>query len=132
MMLRFKQLQSCLTIPKKPTIVSRSPFLLSSNACRVPIQNWCGFTPSFLKIRTFTTETTNNLISNENSQNSANQDASQFPKPNPLFVKLHVNGRIIRAITDLGYKEPTPIQLQTIKPAIRGQDVYIIITIHIF
>jgi hypothetical protein len=42
---------------------------------------------------------------------------------NEKFLDLHLMGRLIRAIDELGYKEPTEIQQRTIKHAITGHNV---------
>ena len=40
-----------------------------------------------------------------------------------LFSDLKLNLKILNAIEDVGYKEPTPIQLQAIPAALEGRDV---------
>ena len=40
-----------------------------------------------------------------------------------LFSDLKLNPKILNAIDDVGYKEPTPIQLQAIPAAVEGRDV---------
>ena len=40
-----------------------------------------------------------------------------------LFSDLKLNPKILNAIEDVGYKEPTPIQLQAIPAALEGRDV---------
>ncbi len=40
-----------------------------------------------------------------------------------IFSDLKLNPKILNAIEDVGYKEPTPIQLQAIPAAIEGRDV---------
>src|SRR5689334_11809233 len=39
------------------------------------------------------------------------------------FKSLGLEARILRAITEAGYTEPTPIQLSAIPPIIAGQDL---------
>ena len=40
-----------------------------------------------------------------------------------LFSDLKLNPKILNAIEDVGYQEPTPIQLQAIPAALEGRDV---------
>jgi len=40
-----------------------------------------------------------------------------------LFSDLNLNPKILNAIEDVGYQEPTPIQLQAIPAALEGRDV---------
>ena len=40
-----------------------------------------------------------------------------------LFSDLKLNSKILNAIEDVGYQEPTPIQLQAIPAALEGRDV---------
>ena len=40
-----------------------------------------------------------------------------------IFSDLKLNPKILNAIEDVGYKEPTPIQLQAIPAALEGKDV---------
>ena len=40
-----------------------------------------------------------------------------------LFSDLKLNLKILNAIEDVGYKKPTPIQLQAIPAALEGRDV---------
>ena len=40
-----------------------------------------------------------------------------------LFSDLKLNLKILNAIEDVGYKQPTPIQLQAIPAALEGRDV---------
>ena len=40
-----------------------------------------------------------------------------------LFSDLKLNPKILNAIEDVGYKEPTPIQSQAIPAALEGRDV---------
>ena len=40
-----------------------------------------------------------------------------------IFSDLKLNPKILNAIQDVGYKEPTPIQLQAIPAALEGRDV---------
>ena len=42
---------------------------------------------------------------------------------NEGFAALGLDARIVSALTDLGYEEPTPIQQQTIPPLIEGRDL---------
>ncbi len=39
------------------------------------------------------------------------------------FTELGLSDRILKAVDEAGYKEPTPIQAQAIPPALRGRDV---------
>ena len=39
------------------------------------------------------------------------------------FSKLHLDPALQRAIGELGYTQPTPIQAQAIPPALEGRDV---------
>lgn len=39
------------------------------------------------------------------------------------FASLGIKDSILRIITNLGFEEPTPIQLQAIPPALKGQDI---------
>src|SRR5688572_7710516 len=45
------------------------------------------------------------------------------PQQNEGFAALGLDPRIVEALTALGYEEPTPIQLQTIRPLIDGRDL---------
>ncbi|HEX5129693.1 MAG TPA: DEAD/DEAH box helicase [Usitatibacter sp.] len=45
------------------------------------------------------------------------------PQPNEGFAALGLDGRILEALTNLGYEEPTPIQQETIRPLIDGRDL---------
>lgn len=40
-----------------------------------------------------------------------------------LFTQLAINDQLLRAIDDLGFEEPSPIQTQAIPPALRGEDL---------
>lgn len=40
-----------------------------------------------------------------------------------IFSDLKLNPKILNAIQDVGYKQPTPIQLQAIPAALEGRDV---------
>jgi hypothetical protein len=119
-MLLFKQLR-CLSLQTKPTIVTKSPFLFQSKsrlAINPALQNFpLQTTSTLLLFRSCTTS----ISSQKETENEHN--GSKFPSHNPHFLKLDLNGRLIRAMTDLGYTEPTPIQSKTVKLAIRGRDV---------
>jgi ATP-dependent RNA helicase DeaD len=45
------------------------------------------------------------------------------PPQNEGFAALGLDPQIVSALTALGYEEPTPIQLQTIRPLIEGRDL---------
>jgi ATP-dependent RNA helicase DeaD len=45
------------------------------------------------------------------------------PPQNEGFAALGLDPKIVSALTALGYEEPTPIQLQTIRPLIEGRDL---------
>ncbi|MGA7990055.1 MAG: DEAD/DEAH box helicase, partial [Thermoanaerobaculia bacterium] len=44
-------------------------------------------------------------------------------KPAPSFAGLGLEERLVRALTALGYEEPTPIQGEAIPPLLAGRDV---------
>ena len=46
-----------------------------------------------------------------------------YPPHNPEFTKLQLMGRLVRAITDLGYQTPTEIQSKSITYGVRGHNV---------
>ncbi len=50
------------------------------------------------------------------------QEATE-PAPVPSFVELGLSEETLRAISDLGYEEPTPIQARTIPLLLDGKDV---------
>ena len=41
----------------------------------------------------------------------------------PGFLSLGLDGRLLAALSDLGYEEPTPIQRETIPPLLLGRDL---------
>ena len=45
------------------------------------------------------------------------------PQQNEAFATLGLDARIVAALTELGYEEPTPIQQETIPPLIAGRDL---------
>lgn len=48
---------------------------------------------------------------------------SETPRSTATFAELGLRDEIIRALTDLGYEEPTPIQAATIAPLLEGRDL---------
>ena len=42
---------------------------------------------------------------------------------NSSFEALGLSEALVRAVTDLGYTQPTPIQLQAIPPVLAGSDL---------
>lgn len=45
------------------------------------------------------------------------------PKPEPNFAELGLRTELLRALTNLGYEEPTPIQREAIPPLLAGHDL---------
>ncbi|WP_223655209.1 DEAD/DEAH box helicase [Halopseudomonas nanhaiensis] len=43
-----------------------------------------------------------------------------------MFTDLHLHERLLKALTELTFDTPTPVQEQTIPPAIEGADLYVI------
>lgn len=50
-------------------------------------------------------------------------DATSPVEPGEGFTGLGLDERLLKALTDLGYEEPTPIQREAIKPLLEGRDV---------
>lgn len=48
---------------------------------------------------------------------------NDFQEVQPSFKDLALNAPLLRAINDVGYESPTPIQLQTIPPLLAGNDL---------
>ena len=44
----------------------------------------------------------------------------------PLFTDLSLHERLLKALAELAFETPTPVQAQTIPPAIEGKDLYVI------
>lgn len=53
-------------------------------------------------------------------------DTEQYPEPetdSTTFADLGIDDRVLRALTDVGYESPSPIQAATIPPLMAGNDV---------
>ena len=49
--------------------------------------------------------------------------SSSPPPPAPAFADLGLDERLLAGLTDLGYEQPTPIQVAAIPPLLSGRDV---------
>lgn len=56
------------------------------------------------------------------ADNNDNADNATAP-PENQFQQLHLNAEILKALEDVGYETPTPIQLRTIPILMSGQDL---------
>ena len=57
---------------------------------------------------------------------TSDTDITEIPADAPVditFAQLGLDPRIQKAIDDMGYEKPTPIQAQAIPPALKGRDV---------
>lgn len=57
---------------------------------------------------------------------TADNDIEEIPADAPVsvtFAELGLDPKIIKALDDMGYEKPTPIQAEAIPPAIQGRDV---------
>lgn len=43
-----------------------------------------------------------------------------------MFTDLQLHERLLKALTELSFDNPTPVQAQTVPPAIEGKDLYVI------
>lgn len=50
-------------------------------------------------------------------------DAGAEPAPSPLFADLGFDERIVRAVTDMGFESPTPIQVEAAPHLMAGRDI---------
>ncbi len=48
---------------------------------------------------------------------------SSQPKPLPAFQALGINPAVLRAIAEIGYESPSPIQAEAIPPLLEGRDI---------
>ena len=61
---------------------------------------------------------------NETIQNTENGENTESAESGvPAFADLGIDGRVLAAISDLGYENPSPIQAQTIPLLLSGRDV---------
>ena len=56
-------------------------------------------------------------------ESSADSTPDSSPVPGMLFTDFGLAEPIVRAVTDMGYREPTPIQAQAIPVVMSGKDV---------
>ena len=49
-------------------------------------------------------------------------DIERDPEP-PTFADLDIDDRVLKALSDVGYESPSPIQAATIPPLLEGKDV---------
>src|SRR3954463_16031242 len=49
-------------------------------------------------------------------------DIERDPEP-PTFADLDIDDRVLKALSDVGYESPSPIQAATIPPLLEGRDV---------
>src|SRR6478735_10717320 len=49
-------------------------------------------------------------------------DIERDPEP-PTFADLDIDDRVLKALSDVGYESPSPIQAATIPPLLAGNDV---------
>ncbi|MFB9071815.1 DEAD/DEAH box helicase [Citricoccus parietis] len=69
-------------------------------------------------------EITENSEIAENSENTENGENTESAESGvPAFADLGIDGRVLAAISDLGYENPSPIQAQTIPLLLSGRDV---------
>ncbi|MCP2316200.1 ATP-dependent RNA helicase CsdA [Nocardia amikacinitolerans] len=61
-------------------------------------------------------------VPGDNDRDPAGSEASS-PAAGPSFADLGIDDRILRAIADVGYESPSPIQSATIPPLLEGADV---------
>ncbi|REE03927.1 DEAD/DEAH box helicase [Citricoccus nitrophenolicus] len=66
-------------------------------------------------------EITENSENTENTENGENTESAESGVP--AFADLGIDGRVLAAISDLGYENPSPIQAQTIPLLLSGRDV---------
>ncbi|GAA1130491.1 DEAD/DEAH box helicase [Citricoccus alkalitolerans] len=59
----------------------------------------------------------------EHAQNETPQNTESAESGVPAFADLGIDGRVLAAISDLGYENPSPIQAQTIPLLLSGRDV---------
>ncbi|NUL48559.1 DEAD/DEAH box helicase [Cellulosimicrobium funkei] len=59
----------------------------------------------------------------EHAQNDTPQSTESAESDVPAFADLGIDGRVLAAISDLGYENPSPIQAQTIPLLLSGRDV---------
>ncbi|WP_115933341.1 DEAD/DEAH box helicase [Citricoccus muralis] len=64
---------------------------------------------------------TENSENTENTENGENTESAESGVP--AFADLGIDGRVLAAISDLGYENPSPIQAQTIPLLLSGRDV---------
>ncbi|VXB74599.1 DEAD/DEAH box helicase [Citricoccus sp. K5] len=69
-------------------------------------------------------ETIQNAENSENTENAENTESAESAESGiPAFADLGIDGRVLAAISDLGYENPSPIQAQTIPLLLSGRDV---------
>src|ERR1044072_4299231 len=49
-------------------------------------------------------------------------DIERDPEP-PTFADLDIDDRVLKALSDVGYESPSPIQAATIPPLLEGKDL---------
>lgn len=54
---------------------------------------------------------------------SSPQISPEHPEPTSGFAGLGLSDPVLRAVYDVGYETPSPIQAQTIKPLLEGRDI---------
>ena len=52
-----------------------------------------------------------------------NETQKDNPAPTSGFAGFGLSDQVLRAVYDVGYETPSPIQAQTIKPLLEGQDI---------
>ncbi|MEW1979350.1 DEAD/DEAH box helicase [Citricoccus sp. NPDC079358] len=68
-----------------------------------------------------TIQNAENSENTENAESAANTESTESGVP--AFADLGIDGRVLAAISDLGYENPSPIQAQTIPLLLSGRDV---------
>ena len=56
-------------------------------------------------------------------QNSSTKSVKKEPNDSVLFADLNLSDELLKAVTDQGYEQPSPIQAEAIPPLIEGRDL---------
>ncbi len=73
----------------------------------------------FSPFRHIATQSTNQI----SNQTRHHINKSSYKKVSPVFSQFHLHERLLKAVTELNFLEPTSVQVAAIPPAMEGRDI---------